>query len=47
VHGVIRETRIKENSKGVPEADRDITNRIDPVFFNLVQQSRPHGVYYE
>ena len=37
VQGIVRKIRIKENAQGVPEADRDITNRIDPVFFNLVQ----------
>lgn len=47
MQGIVRKIRIKENAQEVPEADRDITNRIDPVFFNLVQQSRPHGVYFE
>lgn len=31
----------------MPLADRDITNKVDPVFYNLVQQCRPYGVYFE
>jgi hypothetical protein len=36
VQGIVRKTRIRENVQAVPEADRDITNRVDPTFFKLV-----------
>lgn len=47
IHGRIREIRDRENRTDVPEIDRDPVNKIDPKFFQLVQESRPVGKYYE
>ena len=31
----------------MPEIDRDPCSKIDPVFFKLIQESRPFGQYFE
>lgn len=47
IHGHIRKIRERENETNVPEIDRDPANKIDPKFFQLVQESRPVGQYFE
>ena len=47
IHGHIRKIRERENKTNVPEIDRDPANKIDPKFFQLVQESRPVGQYFE
>lgn len=47
VIGHIRKIRHVENVLSLPESERDPVNRIDPKFFNLVNESRPVGMYYE
>lgn len=47
IYGKIAKIRERENEYEMPEADRDPANKIDPKFYNLVQECRPVGTYYD